>query len=151
MSFSPFYFNQQGTGTSEGVVTNYTNASAITAIPQAMACSVNSSGLVIPLDVTSQTSVNKMVGYAASRIPVSVAGPIISNGRLQIYTNTNSYALGTPLYVGTDGNPTNIVPSAGVNGFSSGNYVIFMGVLVANEANPSEFDISLFTQVIGVL
>lgn len=151
MSFSPFYFDQQGTGSSDGVVTNYTNASSVNAIAQAQACSVNSSGLATPLDVTSQSSVNNWIGYANVRIPASALGAVISSGRLKLYTNTNSYALGTALYVGTDGNPTSTVPSVGVNGFTSGDYCIFLGVLVPNEANPSEFDISLFTQVIGVL
>lgn len=151
MSFSPVSFNPQSTGTSEGLLTTYTNASAITAIPQAMACSVNSSGLIVPLDVSNQASWDNWVGYAQFRIPASALGGVISNGRLKLYTNTNSYPLGTPLYIGIDANPTNIVPSVGVNGFLSGYAAIFMGVLVPNEANPSEFDISLFTQIVGVL
>lgn len=151
MSYSPVSFNPESTGTAEGVSTTYTNASSVTAIPQAMACAVNSAGLIAPLDVSSQASVNNMVGYASSRIPASTAGPVISNGRLKLYTNSNSYALGTPLYIGTDGNPTNIVPSVGVNSFVSGDYCIFLGVIVPNEVNPSEFDISLFTQIVGVL
>ena len=151
MSYSPTSYYPQSTGTAEGVSTTYTNASAVTAIPQAQAVAINSSGLIVPLDVTSQASVQAMVGYAAVRIPTSSAGQVISNGRLKLYTNTNSYPLNTPLYVDLTGNPTNIVPAVGVNGFASGNYVVFMGVLVPNEKNPLEFDISLFTQVIGAL
>lgn len=151
MSYSPVSYNEQSTGTSEGLATTYTNASAVTAIAQAQAVSLNSAGLIVPIDVTSQASVNSMLGYASVRIPASATGYVTSNGRLKLYTNTNSYPLNTPLYIGLDGNPTSTVPSAGVGGFVSGNYCIFMGVLVPNEVNPSEFDISLFTQVIGVL
>lgn len=129
--------------------TVYTNASAVTAIPQGMAASINSSGLLVPLDVSSQASWNNFVGYAGARIPASSPGNVVPNGRILNFTT--ALAVGTPLYIGTDGNPTNIVPSAGVNGFVSGDACIFMGVLVANEATPSEKDIALFTQVIGIL
>jgi hypothetical protein len=151
MSYSPVSFNEQSTGSAESITTNYTNASGSVAIPQAMAVYANSSGLIVPLNVSSQASVSNMVGYANVRIPVSASGPVILTGRLKLYTNTNSYPLGTPLYIGTDANPTNIIPVAGSNGFVSGDYCIFMGVLVPNEVNILEFDISLFTQVVGVL
>lgn len=148
MSYNPSSFNPQ-TSTSSAVVTDYTNASAITAIPQAQACSVNSSGLLVPLDVSSQASWSSFVGYAYIRIPTSSIGQVIANGRLQ--NITTALPVGTPVYIGKDSNPTNIVPSEGVNGFVSGDAVIFLGVLVANEIIPSEIDISLFTQLIGVL
>jgi hypothetical protein len=148
LSYSPTSFNPQNSSAS-AVVTDYTNASAVTAIPQAQACSVNSSGLLIPLDVSSQVSWQSFVGYANVRIPASAVGPIIANGRLQ--NITTSYPVGTALYIDTNGNPTNIVPSVGVNSFVSGDMVIFMGVLVPNESNPSEIDIALFTQFVGTL
>ena len=151
MAYSPFSFNPESTGSAESITTTYTNNSSSTAIPQAMAVAANSAGLLVPLDVTNEASVNNMVGYANVRIAASATGPVISTGRLKLYTNSNSYALGTPLYVGLDANPTNIVPSIGVNGFTSGDYIVFMGVLVPNEVNPSEFDISLFTQIVGAL
>jgi hypothetical protein len=134
---------------SRQVVTNYTNASGVTAIPQGMAVSTNGSGLLVPLDVSSQSSWQSFVGYANARIPTSTLGPVIANGRLENFTTALS--VGTALYIGTDGNPTNIVPSVGVNGFVSGDIVIFMGVIVANETDPSEMDIALLTQVVGTL
>jgi hypothetical protein len=149
MSYSPVSFDEQGTGTSSGLVTNYTNASAITAIPQGQAVSVNSSGLIVPLDVSSQASWNNFVGYANARIPTSTSGTVIANGRL---TNiTTAYAVGTALYVDTNGNPTSTIPSVGVNGFVSGDAVIFYGVVVQNQINPSESDIAIFTQMVGTL
>jgi len=115
-----------------------------------MACSVNSSGQLVPLDVSNQASWQAFVGYANVRIATSASGAIIANGRLQ--NVTTSYPVGTPLYIDTNGNPTNIIPSVGVNGFVSGDMVIFMGVVVANEANPmTEKDFALFTQMVGTL
>lgn len=149
MTYSPYYFGPQGAGSSRQVVTDYTNASAITAIPKAQACSVNGAGLLVPLNVSSDASWKAFVGYANIYIPTSTLGPVITNGRLQNFTT--SYTAGTSLYIDKTGNPTNIIPSIGVNGFVAGDMVIFMGVIVANEANNAEFDISLFTQFIGVL
>lgn len=149
MAYSPFSFNPQSTGTSEALVTNYTNASSITALSQAQACSINGSGQLVPLDVSSQASWDNFVGYAYVRIPASSTGPIVANGRLQNFTT--AYAVGTPIYIDTNGNPTNIVPVIGTNGFVSGDAVILMGVLVPNENNPLDIDIAIFTQVFGTL
>lgn len=149
MAYNPASFNPQGTGSAEAVVSNYTNNSSVTAIPQGQACSVDSAGNVEPLDVSNQASWSNFVGYANVRIPTSALGPVIANGRLR--NITISYPVGTPLYIGTDGNPTNIAPSDGVNGFVAGDMCIFMGVVVQNELNPSETDIALLTQMIAVL
>lgn len=149
MAYNPASFNPQGTGSAEAVVSNYTNNSAITAIPQGQACAVDSAGNIEPLDVSNQASWSAFVGYANNRIPTSALGPVIANGRLK--NITISYAVGTALYIDTTGNPTNIAPSDGVNGFAAGDMCIFMGVIVQNELNPSEKDIALFTQLIAVL
>ena len=110
---------------------------------------MNAFGKLVPLDVTSQSSWQAFVGYANVRIPAGDTGPVISTGRL--LNVTTSYTAGTALYIGTDGNPTSIVPSVGVNGFVEGDMVIFLGVIVVNESNPSELDIALFTQFVDVL
>ena len=134
---------------SESVITNHTNASVSAAIPQGTACSTNSSGMIIPLDVSNPTNYNAFVGYANVRIPASATGPVISNGRLLNFTT--ALAAGTPLYIGVNGAPTNIVPSVGVNGFQSGYAVFFLGVLVQNQTNDLDIDIALFTQLVGTL
>lgn len=149
MSYSPVSYNPQSTGSSEAVISNYTNASSVTAIPQGMGVSCNSSGLVVPLDVSNETNVKALVGAANVRIPASSSGPVISEGRLQ--TITTAFSVGNALYFDTSGNPTNIYPTIGSNGFVSGDWIVFLGVLVPNVANPSETDIQLFIQVIGQL
>jgi hypothetical protein len=150
MSFNPLNIGPQSKTSSIALVTNYTNASAIDAIPQGMACSViDSSGQLNPLDVSDNLSVSGRVGYAQVRIATSSEGPIISSGRLKHYTT--ALPVGTALYVGTDGNPTDIVPSIGVNGFLAGYAVIFIGIIVKSEDNPASKDIQLMTQLIGDL
>lgn len=147
MSYSPIYFGPQARGPSIATITNYTNQSPSAAIPQAQAVSTNLAGLIIPLDVSDPSNYNNFVGYANVRIPANATGEVISNGRLLNFTTI--LPVGTPLWVDTNGNPTNIVPSIGVNSFESGDAIIFLGVLVANEV--SGVDIALFTQVTGIL
>lgn len=149
MAYSPFSFNPESLGSARALVTDYQNASLSTAIPQGMACSINNAGKLVPLDVSNQASWQNFVGYAYVRIPASAIGPIIANGRLQ--NITTSYPIGSALYIDTNGNPTNIIPTYGVNGFVSGDMVIFSGVLVPNETNPLETDIALFTQMVATL
>jgi len=149
MTYSPSFYLPQSTGSSSALITNYTNNSSVTAIPQGQACYVNSSGLLVPIDVSNQSSWSAFVGYANTRIAASATGQIISNGRLQNFTT--AYAVGTALYIGSDGNLTSTVPSIGVNGFVSGDMVIFAGVIVPNAINPSNTDISLFSQFISTL
>jgi hypothetical protein len=110
---------------------------------------IDTTGQVSPLDVSTDASVIGRVGLAQARIAASSVGPVISSGRLENYTT--SYPIGTALYVGTDGNPTNIVPVEGSNGFVSGDAVIFIGIVVKNEDNPSNKDIQLMLQLIGDL
>ena len=151
MSFNPLNVGFHSKGSAVALTTTYVNGSAIDPIPQGTMCSVkDSSGQIIPIDVSSDTSVNSRVGLAESRIPTSSVGPVITNGRLENFTT--AYPIGTPLFVGTDGAPTNIVPSIGVNGFLAGYAVIFLGIIVPNEKNPGgSKDIQLMVQFIGDL
>jgi hypothetical protein len=148
MSYSPLYFAPQGGGTSIATVTNYTNAT-ISMIAQGTPVSTNTFGLVAPTDVTSQTSVQALVGYAQVRMPASSSGPVISNGRLE--NIMTSFAVGDAIYIGLGGTLINQKPDVGVAGFVEGDFVVFVGVLVQNQTNPSLTDIQLFTQTIGEL
>lgn len=148
MSYSPNFRGTQSNGSSRQVITNYTSSSG-SAIPQGMAVYANTSGHILPVDPTNQTSVGAMVGYANIRIPSTASGGVISSGRLE--NITTSFSVGDALYVGLDGNPINVKPDYGVAGFSVGDSVIFIGVLVNNEFNPAQTDLQLFTQVIGQL
>lgn len=150
MSYSPFSFYQQGTGTSLGLVTNYTNSSG-TAIPQGTPVSLTGSGdLIAPTDVTNQSSVSSFVGIAQFRINGSANGPVISNGRLQILTGY-SFSIGDSIFIGVGGIIQNVRPDYGVTGFSAGDYVYYIGTVVANETTPLDQDLVIMPQLIGEL
>lgn len=154
MSYTPFYFDQQSTGSSVALVTNYYNSTGI-AIPQGTPVSATGTlNYVEPTDVTSQTSVQSFVGYAQYRIPNGSLGPVISGGRLENMTGY-SFSLGDAIYISTTGSLQNTKPTDSdgnpVAPFVSGDFIIFCGCVVQNEANPSNQDLQILTQIIGAI
>ena len=150
LTYSPFYFNQQSNGTSEGLVSNYTNSSG-TAIPQGTPVSLTGSqDLIAPTDVTSQSSVSRFVGIAQFRIPGNANGPVISNGRL-LNLGGYSFSIGDSIWIGLSGIIQNVRPDYGVTGFATGDYVYFVGTITQNESNNLQQDLVILPQLIGQL
>jgi hypothetical protein len=155
MTYSPFFFNQQSTGSSVALVTQYYNNTG-TAIAQGVPVSATgTANYVAPTDVTSQTSVQAFVGYAQARIPTGSLGNVISGGRLENLQGY-SFSIGDSIYMsvlGTYLQNTSPVDSNGdpVAPFVSGNWIVFSGVIVQNELNPSLQDLQILTPVIGAI
>ena len=154
-TYSPFYFDQQGTGTSVALVTNYYNNTGVAIAQGTPVSATGTANYVAPTDVTSQTSVQSFVGYAQFRIPTASLGPVISGGRLE---NLQGYtfSIGDAIYMsvlGTYLQNTKPVDSNGnpVAPFVSGDIMVFAGVIVENELNPSLQDLQILTQVLGAL
>lgn len=149
MGYNPLASGTSFKGPSRQLGTNYQNGTGSTMAP-ATPVAVNSSSHLILVDISDETTVENMVGYVVSAIPSSATGQIISGGRLE--NISSSYATGTPVWIGpTPGTLTNVKPDLSQPGWASGMFVIFVGVVVANEFNPSLTDIQLFTQIIGQL
>lgn len=151
MTYSPFYYNQQGTGSARQLLTNYFNNTGI-AIPQGAPCSTKLDGSLELTDVTSQTSVQAFVGYAYNRIPNGMDGIIISGGRLQNLQGY-SFSVGDAIYISVGGSLQNTKP-IDINGnpiapFTSGDFMIFCGVIVKNETNNTQIDLQILTQNFG--
>lgn len=113
------------------------------------------SNYVAPTDVTSQASVQAFVGYAQARIPSGSLGSVISGGRLENLQGY-SFSIGDAIYfsvLGTYLQNTKPVDSSGnpVAPFTSGDIMVFSGVIVQNEDNPSLQDLQILTQVLGAL
>ena len=111
--------------------------------------STNTSGQIEPVDVSDEASVLAIVGITAESIPSAATGNVVNGGRLEDVAT--GFSVGDALYVGSNGLLTNIKPTEGANGFVSGDFVIFVGVVVKNEFNPSDQDIQLMISVVGQL
>ncbi len=148
MSYNPNFTGSSVTA-SRQFSTGYQNGSGST-IAIASPVSTNTSGQILLTDVSNETSALGFVGLTNIAIPSAASGEVISGGRIE--NVTTSFSVGDAIWVGsTPGTLTNVKPNAGSNGFASGYFVIFVGVLVVNEFSPSETDIQLLPQVIGQL
>lgn len=151
MSFSPYFLNKSATGTvsgSRGTITNFMNGSGST-LAKATLVAVNASSQLVPVSVSDEPTVSKIVGCTGMEIPNAAIGSVVDNGRLEDVTI--SFAIGDALYLGKDGFLTNNKPDYGIDGFEAGDFIIFIGVVVQNEFNPSLKDIKLMISVIGQL
>lgn len=151
MSYSPQFSNTLATGqatSSRKIARNYTNGSGST-LSRGTPVSTLTSGLVTSLNVSIQDSMDKFVGIYDQDTPNAASGRVIDSGLLENFTT--SFAIGDPVYVGKTGNLTNIVPSIGVGGFVSGDFVIFIGIIVQNEFNNLQKDLKILIEKVGSL
>jgi hypothetical protein len=147
MTYSPKFRGTAAVGASRALDSNYTNGSG-GLITKAVAVSTNNTGNILPTDVSDEDSVEKLVGLSGIAIPDAASGSVISAGRLE---DVSGFIIGDALYVDVAGGLTTTKPSAGVAGFSVGDFVIFVGIVVKNEFDPSKKDIQLFLNVVGQL
>lgn len=150
MSYSPLFRGNSAQGASAATGSGYQNASGST-FAIAVPVSTNVSGHTLKTDVSSESSVEKWVGLASESTPNSATGQVISDGRLQNIPLGLGFAVGDPLWVGLAGTLTNQKPDTSLSGWMSGFWVLFVGVVVQNEFNPSNQDIQLCRQIIGQL
>lgn len=151
MGYNPLFQSAVGGGSSRQTQTLYQNGSGGT-IQIATAVSQGTGANVLLTDVTDESSVEKFVGLSAAVTPNSASGLIISDGRIENIPLGLGFAVGDPIWAGlSPGSLTNVKPDLAVFGWSSGMFVIFIGVVVQNQFNPSNQDIQLFRQIIGQL
>jgi len=114
--------------------------------------STNSSGQLILADVTNEATIETIVGLVSiANIPSAANGTVVSDGRLENIPSLG-FSVGDTLWLGTTpGSLTNVKPDLTQIGWSAGDYVVFIGVVVQNEFNPSNQDIQLCRQIIGQL
>lgn len=147
MAYTPTLFG--ATATVSGTSSQYQNGTGST-IPEGTPVSVNGAGMIVPTDVTTLSSVDSFVGYAYAPIAASAVGTVIANGRLQNLSGY-SFSVGDAIYIGIGGILQNTKPDYGVTGFGTGDSVVFCGVVVKNTTIPSNQDLQILTQIIGVL
>lgn len=148
MSYNP-NFTGASASASRQLSTGYQNGSGST-IPLASPVSSNTSGQILLTDVSNEALALAFVGLTNIAIPSAASGEVISTGRIE--NVSTGFSIGDAIYIGsTPGTLTNIKPNEGSNGFVALDWVIFVGVLVKNEFNPSQTDIQMLPQVIGQL
>jgi hypothetical protein len=121
-------------------------------MPIATAVSSNTSSQMVLTDVSNEASAEGWVGLVEVATPSAATGQVLTDGRLQNIPSSLGFSNGDPIWVGnTPGTLTNVRPDLTVMGWASGDYVLFVGIVVANQFNPTLQDIQLSRQIIGQL
>jgi hypothetical protein len=151
MSYSPLFtgFLAQGTTVaSRKLQTSFVNGSGAT-ISKGTPVSISLSGTLVPVDVSNEATAGAVMGLTSVDLPNGASGPITDAGRLE--NVTLSFSVGDALYIDKIGGLTNIKPTVGTNSFLSGDFVVFIGVVVKNEFNLLQKDIKLMISMVGQL
>lgn len=148
MSYSPNFRGTQSKASARQTITDYQNGSGST-LAQCTPVATNNLGQLVGVDPSNTANVLSIVGLANLDIPSSANGPVIDNGRLE--NATIGFSVGDSLYLSKAGFLQNTPPVAGFGGFVTGDYLVFIGVVVQNEFNPSLKDIKLMIERIGLL
>lgn len=152
MGYNPLFQSAVGQGSSRQTQTTYQNGTAST-MPIGTLVSQGVGANVQLLDVTSEASVENFIGVVAQAMPSAAMGLVISDGRIENIPLGLGFAVGDALWadVNTPGGLTTTKPDISQPGWSSGDFVIFIGVVVQNNFNPSNQDIQLLRQIVGQL
>lgn len=148
MTYAPKFRGSVATGTSRALGSGYQNGTGST-ITKGTPVSTNVFSQISPTDVTNEASVMALVGLMSVDTPPSANGTICDAGRLE--NITTSFNPGDPVWIAHSGGFTNIKPDIGVGGFNSGDFVVFIGVVVINEFNALQKDIQLMKFIVGQL
>ena len=150
MSYSPNFRGSNSTVPAAATSTGYQNAVG-GSVSVGTAVSTNGSNQFVLTDVTSESSAEAWIGLASEAMPNAATGQVMSDGRL-INIPALGFSNGDPVWVGASpGTLTNVKPDTSNPGWSAGMWVLFVGVVVQNEFNPSQQDIQLCRQIIGQL
>jgi hypothetical protein len=145
MSYNP---NSIGTPTIARAGANQQTNATGTLIPKGTAIRLTALGAAL-IDVSDETSANSIAGVVRTNLSNGSVGEVITSGTIQDIAS--SFAISDVVYVGSDGNLTNIKPSEGSNGFEQYDWVIRVGVIAANVSNSALQDLLVNIQIVGQL
>lgn len=143
MSYSPIYRGSTNSATSRSsrsLSTNYQNGSGGTLI-QCTPVACNASGQLIAVDPSNEATIMQFIGVCGESIPNAASGSVYDGGRLE--NVSIGFSVGDAIYLSKAGFLTNVKPSEGVGGFVSGDFVVFIGLVVKNEFNALQKDLKL--------
>jgi len=148
MSYNPFFSGVKDVPSSQTLETSEVNNTGLT-ISKLTPVRINSSGDMATINVSIEAEALAIAGIASSEINDSDAGSIINSGRVKDITT--AAVLGEILYVSKTGQTTNIKPAIGIGGFLADDFVIRLGVVAKNLANPSNKDLLVNISIVGQL
>jgi hypothetical protein len=107
----------------------------------------NGSGQAKLINPSVEADVLKIVGITGESIASGSSGFVYSQGKIENITSPLS--LGDYVYLSKTGQLTSTLPSEGVGGFVSGDFVVKLGVVVANDIAPAQKDLLVAIEIVG--
>lgn len=148
MTYSPNFRGDAAKVGSRSLSSGYQNGAGMT-LPALTPVAINLSGQLVTVDMADPDSVNRIVGLLDAALPSGSIGNVINGGRIEDITT--SFSIGDAVYMNKLGGLTATKPTPGTENFNSGDYCIFVGVIVKNQFDNSKKDLNLFIQVVGQL
>lgn len=109
---------------------------------------LNTNGELSLIDVSIDDDILNLVGISNEMILTGSAGEIVTQGKV---SNITSFSFGDHIYVSKTGGLTNILPSEGIGGFVSGDWVVKVGTIGKDEFDPLIKNLFINIQIVGQL
>lgn len=109
----------------------------------------SSSGNLGEIDPGFEADVKAILGIVKEDIANGASGIVVLDGLIE--NITTSYAFDTVVYLSKTGNLTDTAPDVGVESFVAGDFVVRLGQITKNSANPSNKDFKVKIEIIGQL
>lgn len=109
----------------------------------------DSEGKVKGINISEDMDALKLLGIAVENISNGSYGNVIASGKLENITTV--FDFGDYIYVSKTGGLTNILPSEGVGGFASEDWILRIGLIVRNRQIPSQKDLVVNLSIVGRL
>jgi hypothetical protein len=149
MGFNPLSQGAVFLGSSRQTQTIYQNGTGLTQAAATVVSQGTGQNFVLT-DVTNESTVETFVGLTSTSSISGASILINSDGRVENIPSSLGFSIGDALWVGlTPGSLTNVKPDLATPGWFAGYFVIFIGVVVQNQFNPSNQDIQIFKQIVG--
>ena len=149
MSYDPITINNGINNTpSSKIADRFINGSGST-FAKGKVVRVDSSNELQVVDISVKQQVYSIFGAIDESLADGESGVVISKGRIQNVTTTSS--VGDVIYLSKTSEISSIVPEVGSNGFLEGDFIVRVGFIIQNEANPLLKDLMVDIQIIAQL
>jgi len=137
-----------GAGDSEKIDSDYANDSGAQ-INKGIPVRIDGTGKLETINPSNESEIDAMIGVTSEDIADSSSGGVTAMGRIKDITTAIS--VGSPVFLSKTGTLTTTKPSEGVGGFTSGDFIVRVGVVVQNNDNPSNKDLAVSLMIVGQL
>ena len=148
MTYNPNFSSGQPAPASKTIQISEENNTGST-IVKATPVRIVPAGGISTVDISEEAEALAVAGLVAEDVANGASANIVNSGRIENISTGAS--VGAPLYISKSGYLTDVKPTLGADDFSSGDFVIQVGVVAKNSSNPANKDILVTIRIMGQL